>query len=71
MKHRAWILYSENGPKGKTVMQSFFGRFETENVSLLHEGANIWELRCVIAQQIDYYNGRRWHSILSYLLPVG
>jgi len=62
IKHRARISYSENGAKGNTTMESFFGRFKTENQSLFHEAMNIWELKRVIAQQIDYYNRRRRHS---------
>jgi len=29
-------------------MESFFGRFKTENVSLFHEAMNIWKLGRVI-----------------------
>jgi len=70
IKHRARISYSENGAKGNTVMESFNGRFKTENRSLFHEAMNIWELRRVIAQQIDYYNRRRWHSTLGNTAPL-
>jgi transposase InsO family protein len=62
VNHRARISYSENGAKGNTTMESFFGRFKTENQSLFHEAMNIWELKRVITQQIDYYNQRRRHS---------
>lgn len=70
IKHRARISYSENGAKGNTTMESFFGRFKTENQSLFHEAMNIWELRRVIAQQIDYYNRRRRHSTLGNTAPM-
>ena len=70
IKHWARISYSENGAKGNTTMESFFGRFKTENQSLFHEAMNIWELRRVIAQQINYYNRRRRHSTLRYLPPM-
>jgi len=70
IKHRARISYSENGAKGNTTMESFFGRFKTENASLFHEAKNIWELKRVIAQQIDYYNRRRRHSTLRYMPPM-
>jgi len=51
-------------------MESFFGRFKTENQSLFHEAMNIWELRRVIVQQIDYYNRRRRHSTLGNTAPM-
>jgi len=70
IKHRARISYSENGAKGNTTMESFFGRFKTENVSLFHEAVNISELGRVIAQQGNYYNRRRRHSTLRCLPPV-
>ena len=70
IKHRARISYSENGAKGNTTMESFFGRFKTENASLFHEAMNIWELKRVIAQQIDYYNRRRRHSTLGNTAPM-
>jgi putative transposase len=70
IKHRARISYSENGAKGNTTMESFFGRFKPENVSLFHEAANIWELGRMIAQQIDYYNRRRRHSTLGNTAPI-
>jgi len=51
-------------------MEWFFGRFKTENQSLFHEAMNIWELRRVLAQQVDYYNRRRRHSTLGNTAPM-
>lgn len=70
IKDRAQISYSENGAKGNTMMESFNGRFKTENRSLFYEAANIWELGHLIAQQIDYYNCRRRHSTLGNTAPI-
>jgi len=70
IKHRARISFSENGAKGNTSMESFNGRFKGENKSLFHEAANIWELKRLIARQIDYYNCRRRHSTLGYTAPI-
>ena len=55
IKHRARIAYSENGAKGHITMESPFGRFKPENISLFHEAANILEMGHAIAQQIDYF----------------
>jgi len=70
IKHRARISFSENGAKGNTTMESFNGRFKGENKSLFHEAANIWELKRVIARQMEYYNNRRRHSALGYTAPM-
>jgi len=70
IKDRARISYSENGAKGNTVMESFNGRFKTENRSLFYDAMNIWELRRVIGRQIDYYNRKRRHSTLGYMAPI-
>jgi putative transposase len=70
IKHRARISFSENGAKGNTSMESFNGRFKGENKSLFHEAANIWELKRLIARQIEYYNCRRRHSTLGYTAPI-
>jgi len=45
--------------EGNATTESFFGGFKTENVSLFNEAVNIWELRRIIGQQIDYYTSRR------------
>ena len=68
--HRARVSFSENGAKGNTTMESFNGRFKGENESLFYEAANIWELKRLIAQQIEYHNGRRRHSTLGYTAPI-
>ena len=35
-----------------------------------HEAMNIWELKRVIAQQMEYYNSRRRHSTLGNTAPM-
>ena len=69
VKAKARVSYSENGAKGNTVMEAFFGRFKSENESLFCEARNIWELRRIIERQVDYHNCRRRHSALDYQTP--
>lgn len=69
-EHRARISVSENGAKGNTTMESFFGRFKSENKDVFNEAANIWDLGRVIPQQIDYHNSGRRHSTLGYTAPI-
>ena len=70
IRERARLSFSENGAKGNTVMESFFGRFKVENESLFHDAANIWELMRVISRQVDYYNRSRRHSTLGNVPPL-
>jgi len=70
VKAKARVSYSENGAKGNAVMESFFGRFKTENESLFLDARNIWELRRTVGEQVDYHNCRRRHSALGYLTPM-
>jgi len=49
VKAKARVSYSENGAKGNAVMESFFGRFKTENESLFLDARNIWELSTTTA----------------------
>ena len=69
MQVKARVSYSENGAKRNTVMEAFFGRFKTENESLFCEARNIWELRRIVGQQVDYHNCKRRHSALGYRTP--
>mgnify|MGYP005839598159 CR=1 FL=1 len=46
------------------------GRFKGENKRLFHEAANIWQLKRLIARQIEYYNCMRRHSTLGYTAPI-
>jgi len=70
IKHRARISFSENGAKGNTTMESFNSRFKGENASLFYEAANTWELKRLVAQQMQYHNCRRRHSALGYTAPM-
>lgn len=61
VKEGLQVSYSENGAKGNTSMESFFGPFKTENNDLISEANNIWELRRVITERMNYYNTKRRH----------
>lgn len=43
-------------------MESFFGRFKTENGSLIQEARDLEELQAIVGEQICYYNRSRRHS---------
>jgi transposase InsO family protein len=70
IRERMKISFSENGAKGNTYMESFNGHFKRENADLFLNARNIWELRRVINERMEYYNRRRRHSALGYLAPL-
>ena len=70
IRERMRISFSENGAKGNTFMESFNGRFKGENADLFLTARNIWELRRIINERMEYYNEKRRHSALGYMSPL-
>lgn len=70
IQDRARISYSENGARGNTAMESFFGRFKGENHSLFYDIPDLETLRKVVRKRIRYYNTNRRHSSLEYATPM-
>lgn len=64
------LSYALHGARDNPEMESFIGRFKSENESLLLDAADLAELRLVVAQQMCYYNGQRRHSSLDYMAPL-
>ncbi len=69
IKERAGISFAMNGAKDNPWIESFWGRFKTENHSLMMQTESLAELCCVIDKQMTYYNQGRRHSALSYQTP--
>jgi len=59
-----------NGAKDNPEMESFNGRFKTENRSLFLDANNFEELCEIVSNRIDYYNVDRRHSSLNYISPL-
>ncbi len=66
----ARISYSENGARGNTLMESFHSSLKRENKDLFLEAKNIWELKRIVKERIEYYNQDRRHSALDYKSPI-
>jgi len=64
------LSYALNGYKDNPEMESFNGRFKTENGSLFLEATCLPELQAIVQRQMDYYNQVRRHSSLGYLSPL-
>jgi len=69
LRDHARVSYALQGAKDNPEMESFYGRFKTENASLLEEAEDLRELRTVVARRIRYYNHRRRHSAIGNVPP--
>lgn len=69
LEERARLSYAERGAKDNPWIESFWGRFETENGELILEAETLEEVRRIVGEQLDYYNLKRRHSALAYRVP--
>ncbi len=67
---KARVSYSENGAKGNVHMESFNGRFKSENRLLFWEHEDFAALEKVVNDRIRYYNQIRRHSARGNKSPV-
>lgn len=69
LEERARLSYAERGARDNPWIESFWGRFETENGELLLEAETVEEAGKIVGEQLDYYNRKRRHSALDYRVP--
>jgi putative transposase len=69
LKERARISYAQRGARDNPWIESFWGRFSTENAELILEATTLEEVRRIMAERLDYYNRQRRHSALAYRRP--
>jgi putative transposase len=69
LKDRARVSYAQRGARDNPWIESFWGRFETENGELILEAETLEEVRKIVAEQLEYYNCERRHSALGYRRP--
>lgn len=70
LKDQVRLSYALDGAKDNPEMESFNGRFKTENQSLFLEAQTLSQLQNIVADRINYYNAHRRHSSLGYLSPL-
>lgn len=70
IKDNVGVSYSENGAKGNVHMESFNGRFKSENRLLFWEQEDLESLKKVVNKRIRYYNFNRRHSALDNKSPI-
>ncbi len=64
------LSYAEHGAKDNPWIESFWGRFKTENADLLLACETLTEVASVVDDRLVYYNEARRHSSLDYKRPV-
>lgn len=69
-RDKARLSYALSGARDNPEMESFFGRFKSENRSLFLDAKTIGELSEVVRTRIRYYNEERRHSSLDNQAPM-
>jgi putative transposase len=69
LKDRARVSYAQRGARDNPWIESFWGRFATENGELILEAETEEEVKEIVAKQLEYYNRKRRHSALDYRRP--
>ena len=64
------LSYAEEGAKDNPWIESFWGRFKTENADLFLSCETLAEVKTVVADRLVYYNEARRHSSLDYKRPM-
>jgi putative transposase len=69
LKERARVSYAKRGARDNPWIESFWGRFSTENAQVILEAKTLEEVRRIASRQLEYYNLKRRHSALDYQRP--
>lgn len=69
-KDKVQLSYALNGAKDNPEIESFNGRFKTENRSLFLDAQNLNELHRIVEERMEYYNQERRHSSIDDLSPA-
>ena len=69
LAEHARVSFTVHGARDNPSMESFWGRFKTENRALIREAQTLSEVTELIPGRIDYYNCDRRHSSLGQISP--
>ena len=70
LEEQGRLSYAERGAKDNPWIESFWGRFKTENAELLLACDTLSEVASVVDDRLVYYNQARRHSALDYKRPM-
>ena len=64
---RGRLSYAQHGARDNPWIESFWGRFKTENASVLWEAETLDEVVDIVGRQMAYYNRERrpWRCIIK------
>lgn len=57
-RRHVWALPADGPSRDNPEIESFFGRFNVENRSLVLDAESVEELRTIVGKRIRYYRGR-------------
>ena len=63
------MSYAQRVARDNSWIESFWGRFKTENASVFWEAETLDEVIAIVDSQVVYYNRERRHSALLYQPP--
>ncbi len=63
---RGRLSYAQRGARDNSWIESFWGRFKTENAPVLWEAETLDEVVEIVDSQMVYYNRERRYSALHY-----
>lgn len=63
------LSYALRGARDNAEMESFNGRFKTENRELFAEAASLDELVTLAGRRVHHYNSKRRHSSIGNMTP--
>ena len=65
MEVKVRVSYADHGARDNSWIESFWGRFGTENAQLILEAKTLEEVKGIVAEQINYYKRKRKLSTLD------
>jgi putative transposase len=69
IRDRARLSYALRGARDNPEMESWNGRFKSENADFFTEARTLSDLQAVVERRIRYYAERRRHSTLGNVAP--
>ncbi len=70
IEDRVRLSYALRGARDNAEMESFNGRFKTENRELFAEATSLEQLVTLAGRRMHHYNSKRRHSSIGNLTPI-
>jgi len=71
LEEKVRVSYAQRGVRHNSWIESFWGRFATEDAELIMEAKTLEEVKEIVAEQLDYYTiGREGTGRLLTESPI-